>query len=151
MSSSLGTGIEDRFYRYGSKKAINLKENKRWQITKLLYIRLSIRTELSLRSSRSEDVRVMLDKDIAEYFDVTTGNLNKAMKRNIKRFPKNFCFQISREEYKEILRFQSGSLELEQGQYSKYPIPLSRHLLRHPLARYSSHLLKIQAKKPLPH
>ena len=95
--------------------------------------------------------RVMLDKDIAEYFDVTTGNLNKAMKRNIKRFPKNFCFQISREEYKEILRFQSGSLELEQGQYSKYPLPLSRHLLRHPLARYSSHLLKIQAKKPLPH
>ena len=65
--------------------------------------------------------KVMLDKDIAEYFDVTTGNLNKAMKRNIKRFPQNFCFQISREEYKEILRFQSGSLELEQGQYSKYP------------------------------
>ena len=65
--------------------------------------------------------KVMLDKDIAEYFGVTTGNLNKAMKRNIKRFPQNFCFQISRDEYKEILRFQSGSLELEQGQYSKYP------------------------------
>ena len=62
--------------------------------------------------------RVMLDKDIAEYFDVTTGNLNKAMKRNIKRFTKNFCFQISREEYKEILRFQSGSLELEQVKVS---------------------------------
>ena len=65
--------------------------------------------------------KVMLDKDIAEYFGVTTGNLNKAMKRNIKRFPQNFSFQISRDEYKEILRFQSGSLELEQGQYSKYP------------------------------
>ena len=63
----------------------------------------------------------MLDKDIAEYFGVTTGNLNKAMRRNIRRFPQNFCFQISREEYKEILRFQSGSLEPEQGQYSKYP------------------------------
>ena len=65
--------------------------------------------------------KVMLDKDIAEYFEVTTGNLNKAMKRNIKRFPENFCFQLTREEYKEILRFQIGSLELEQGKYSKYP------------------------------
>lgn len=64
--------------------------------------------------------RVMLDKDIAVYFDVTTGNLNKAMKRNIKRFPENFCFQLTREEYKDILRFQIGILELEQGKYSKY-------------------------------
>ena len=36
--------------------------------------------------------RVMIDKDIAEYFGTTTGNLNRAMKRNIKRFPANFCF-----------------------------------------------------------
>ena len=64
--------------------------------------------------------RVMLDKDIAAYFGVTTGNLNKAMKRNIKRFPKSFCFQLTREEYLKILRFQFGILELDQGQYSKY-------------------------------
>ena len=64
--------------------------------------------------------RVMLDKDIASYFGVTTSNLNKAMKRNIKRFPQSFCFKLSREEYLEILRFQSGILELEQGKYSKY-------------------------------
>ena len=57
-------------------------------------------------------MRVMLDRDIAAYFGVTTGNLNKAMKRNIKRFPP--------EEYREILRFQTGILELEQGKYSKY-------------------------------
>ena len=49
--------------------------------------------------------RVMLDKDIAIYFGVTTGNLNKAMKRNIKRFPENFCFQLTDEE---ISRFQFG-------------------------------------------
>ena len=64
--------------------------------------------------------RVMFDKDIANYFAVTTGNLNKAMKRNIKRFPQSFCFQLSREEYFEILRFQFGILELDQGKYSKY-------------------------------
>lgn len=64
--------------------------------------------------------RVMFDKDIANYFEITTGNLNKAMKRNIKRFPKIFCFQLSREEYLNILRFHFGILELEQGKYSKY-------------------------------
>ena len=73
-------------------------------------------------------IRVMLDSDIAAYFGVSTGNLNKAMKRNIKRFPPKFCFQISRDEYKEILRFQFGTLELEQGQYSKYlPYVYSEH------------------------
>ena len=60
--------------------------------------------------------KVMFDKDIADYFEVTTGNLNKAMKRNIKRFPDSFCFQLSKEEYS---RFQNGSLK--QGQNIKYP------------------------------
>ena len=57
----------------------------------------------------------MLDRDIAAYFGVTTGNLNRAMKRNIKRFPDGFCFQLTNEEYMEILRFQFGILELEQS------------------------------------
>ena len=65
-------------------------------------------------------MRVMLDRDIAAYFGVETAALNRAMKRNIKRFPPKFCFQISREEYHEILRCQIGILELEQGKYSKY-------------------------------
>ena len=51
--------------------------------------------------------RVMLDSDIAMCFDVTTGNLNKAMKRNIKRFPENFCFQLSKDEYENLI-FQNG-------------------------------------------
>ena len=73
-------------------------------------------------------MRVMLDKDIAVYFGVTTGNLNKAMKRNIKRFPPKFCFMLTKEEYREILRFQTGILELEQGKYSKYmPYAYTEH------------------------
>ena len=64
---------------------------------------------------------VMLDADIALYFGVETGALNRAMKRNIKRFPERLCFQLTREEYYEILRCQTGILELEQGKYSKYP------------------------------
>ena len=37
--------------------------------------------------------KIMLDKDLAELYDVTTGNLNKAVKRNLKRFPSDFMFQ----------------------------------------------------------
>ena len=51
--------------------------------------------------------KVMLDADIAEYFDVETGALNRAMKRNIKRFPPSFCFQLTKEEL-ENLKCQSG-------------------------------------------
>ena len=65
-------------------------------------------------------LRVMLDRDIAEYFGVETKSLNRAMKRNVKRFPANYCLQLTRNEYRAILRCQSGTLELEQEQYSKY-------------------------------
>ena len=64
--------------------------------------------------------QVMLDSDLTEYFGTTTGNLNRAMKRNIKRFPDSFCFQLTKTDYYEILRCQTGILELEQGKYSKY-------------------------------
>jgi len=51
--------------------------------------------------------RVMLDADLAEMYGVTTFNLNKAVKRNIERFPDDFMFQLSRQEY-EDLKFQAG-------------------------------------------
>jgi hypothetical protein len=55
--------------------------------------------------------RVMPDRDLAELYQVTTGNLNKAVKRNIKRFPPDFMFQLTKEEFeflKQSLIFQSG-------------------------------------------
>ena len=54
----------------------------------------------------------MLDRDIAEYFGVETKSLNRAMKRNVKRFPANYCLQLARNEYRAILRCQSGTLGL---------------------------------------
>lgn len=50
-------------------------------------------------------VKVILDRDIAKLYDVTTGNLNKAVKRNIERFPERFMFQLTEEEN---LLFQNG-------------------------------------------
>jgi hypothetical protein len=61
--------------------------------------------------------KVMLDRDLAELYGVTTGNLNKAVKRNLDRFPPDFMFQLKQEEY-ESLRFQFGILK--KGQHSKY-------------------------------
>ena len=52
--------------------------------------------------------QVMVDSDLAELYKVTTGNLNKAMKRNSSRFPEHFCFQLTELEYKN-LRFQNGT------------------------------------------
>ena len=52
-------------------------------------------------------------------YQVTTGNLNKAVKRNIKRFPPDFMFQLTKEEW-DSLRFQIGILDVGRGQYTKY-------------------------------
>jgi hypothetical protein len=51
--------------------------------------------------------KVMLDRDLAELYGVETGALNRAVKRNIQRFPEDFMFQITDEEA-ERLRCQTG-------------------------------------------
>ena len=47
--------------------------------------------------------KVMLDRDLAELYNVTTSNLNKAVKRNLKRFPEDFMFQLTQEEVKNLI------------------------------------------------
>lgn len=61
--------------------------------------------------------RVLLDRDLAALYGVTTGNLNKAVRRNLSRFPTDFMSQLTTEEA-EILSFQFGSLK--RGQHFKY-------------------------------
>jgi len=51
--------------------------------------------------------KVILDRDLAEMYGVETFNLNKAVKRNIDRFPEDFMFQLTREEYENLI-FQNG-------------------------------------------
>ena len=58
--------------------------------------------------------QVMLDSDLASLYQVETKNLNKAVKRNIERFPASFCFQLTEEEV-ENLRFQIGTSSLSYG------------------------------------
>ena len=69
--------------------------------------------------------RVMLDKHLAEMYGVPTKSINLAVKRNIKRFPSDFMFQLSKEE-NESLRFQIETLK--RGEHSKYyPYAFTEH------------------------
>lgn len=45
-------------------------------------------------------IKVILDKDLAELYNVTTGNLNKAVRRNLKRFLDDFMFKLNEAEFK---------------------------------------------------
>lgn len=56
-------------------------------------------------------VQVMLDKDVAKLYQVETKRLNEVIKRNIDRFPKEFCFKLTKEETEELsLRSQIATL-----------------------------------------
>ena len=67
-------------------------------------------------------VQVMLDSDLAKLYQCVNGTktINQAVSRHKDRFPSDFYFQLTKEEYSYILRSQVGTLELEQGKYSKY-------------------------------
>jgi len=58
----------------------------------------------------------MLDSDLAKLYRVTTSNLNLAVKRNLERFPKDFIFRLTEEEYENLrLQFAISSLDTEEG------------------------------------
>ena len=48
------------------------------------------------------DKKVMLDRDLADLYNLTTGNLNKAVGRNLKRFPEDFMFELSKQEFENL-------------------------------------------------
>lgn len=68
--------------------------------------------------------QVMLDSDLASLYQVETKNLNRAVKRNIERFPGSFCFQLTEDEV-ENLRFQFGTSSLNHGGRRYLPMVFS--------------------------
>jgi len=70
--------------------------------------------------------RVMLDSDLAEVYGVTTKNLNKAVKRNGERFPSDFAFQLTRQEFTN-LRFQFGTSSSQYGGRRYLPYVSTEH------------------------
>ena len=85
-----------------------------------------INEELDVSTYEIEDIKnliytirgkqVILDSDVAMLYHYSTKNVNKAMKRNIDRFPEDFCFQLTESEV-ENLRFQNGTSSLETENY----------------------------------
>ena len=76
-------------------------------------------TQISIESLIYEirGQKVMLDRDLAKLYGVETKALNQAVKRNIKRFPEDFMFQLT---YDECLRSQIVTLNTKQGHHLKY-------------------------------
>ncbi|MGE3062901.1 MAG: ORF6N domain-containing protein [bacterium] len=78
------------------------------------------------------DNQVMLDSDLARLYGVDIKRLNEQVKRNLKRFPQDFMFQLTKEESlslryqfsalkeKEILRSQNATLKPKRGTHRKY-------------------------------
>lgn len=64
--------------------------------------------------------KVIMDSDLAQLYGVTTKRLNEQVKRNIKRFPEDFMFQLTIEETKELLSSRSQFATLKRGQNIKY-------------------------------
>jgi hypothetical protein len=78
--------------------------------------------------------RVMLDKDLAALYETETKAVNLAVKRNLKRFPKDFMFQLTKEEY-EAIRFQTETLEK-----TDHPLRLQNETLKKGRGKHSKYL-----------
>ena len=68
--------------------------------------------------------QVMLDRDLAELYQVNTKRLNEQVKRNVDRFPKKFMFQLTKEEF-EILKSQFATSSW--GGVRKLPFVFTEH------------------------
>jgi len=61
---------------------------------------------------------VMLDKDLAELYQVETKRLKEQVRRNIDRFPEDFMIELTEEEYQVLKEFM---VKQSRGRHSKYP------------------------------
>ena len=70
--------------------------------------------------------KVMLDSDLARLYEIETKALNRAVKRNIDRFPNFFMFQFTEDEF-ESLRYQFGTSNGGKGGRRYLPFVFTEH------------------------
>lgn len=70
--------------------------------------------------------RVLLDRDLAQFFSVSTGDLNQAVKRNVTRFPDDFRFQLIQQELAGLIS-QSVISNEGRGGYRKLPFAFTEY------------------------
>jgi phage regulator Rha-like protein len=101
-------------------------------VYKLKYRCMEIIKSIQNRIYEVRGEKVMLDRDLAALYETQAKALNLAVKRNLKRFPKDFMFQLTKEEFDDLrfqfetsengnsLRLQNETLKKGRGQHSKY-------------------------------
>ena len=81
-----------------------------------------VQSEISSRILTLRGKQVMLDRDLAELYQVETKVLNQAVKRNIERFPDDFMFQMSEDEFKnwrsQFVTSNSDKMGLRRALYA---------------------------------
>jgi hypothetical protein len=88
--------------------------------------------EIEHRIYETRHQNVMLDFDLAEIYQIETKRLKEAVRPNIERFPKDFMFEISDDEYAS-LRTQFATLKNSgRGEHSKY-LPFALNICHSPL------------------
>lgn len=70
--------------------------------------------------------RVLLDADLAVLYGVTTARLNQQVRRNLKRFPRDFMFQLTAEEHTALM-LQSATSKPGRGGRRKLPLAFTEH------------------------
>jgi hypothetical protein len=71
-------------------------------------------------------LRVMLDSDLARIYGITTRHLNQQVKRNLHRFPIDFAFQLTREEFADLIS-QNAISKPSRGGRTKLPWVFTEH------------------------
>ena len=66
-------------------------------------------------------MQVLLDSDVARLYGYETMRINETVKRNLNRFPEEFCFQLSEEEYDEVLKQRENPLLMNSSQIAMSP------------------------------
>ena len=66
------------------------------------------------------ETEVMLDSDVANYFNVETETLNQQIERNKVRFPEDFCFQLNSIEFKNLRSQNATSNNISSRRYNPY-------------------------------
>lgn len=99
-----------------------MKENQtNERITAVLHDRRPVSlAEIQSRIFTIRGVQVMLDRDLAEFYKVGTGQLNRQVKRNSGRFPEDFMFQLTKEEWVS-LKSQFGISNVRGGDRRALP------------------------------
>ncbi len=93
-------------------------------MTKYRVVKTKVPNEPRILTLRG--TRVVLDSELARIYGVTTARLNQQVRRNLKRFPQDFAFQLTQEEYVGLM-LQNATSKRSRGGRRKLPLVFTEH------------------------